>query len=70
MIDLAGHASSPVDAVARQRTPIIAARPTTLRELGYHERWLQDWLAADHRGSELAMSRTSIKSRAKRLAGY
>lgn len=29
------------------RTPIHAAQPVRLRELGYDERWLQDWLAAD-----------------------
>jgi hypothetical protein len=27
--------------------PIVAARPSSLRQLGYDERWLQDWLAAD-----------------------
>jgi hypothetical protein len=29
------------------RTPVHAAQPVRLRELGYDERWLQDWLAAD-----------------------
>jgi hypothetical protein len=29
------------------RTPVHAAQPARLRELGYDERWLQDWLAAD-----------------------
>jgi hypothetical protein len=29
------------------RTPIHAAQPVRLRELGYDERWLQDWLATD-----------------------
>lgn len=30
-----------------ERIPIRAGLPTTMRTLGYDERWLQDWLAAD-----------------------
>jgi hypothetical protein len=29
------------------RPPVHAAQPARLRDLGYDERWLQDWLAAD-----------------------
>ena len=29
------------------RTPVHAAQPVRLRELGYDDRWLQDWLSAD-----------------------
>ena len=30
-----------------QRVPLLAGQPGALRALGYDERWLQDWLAAD-----------------------
>jgi hypothetical protein len=29
------------------RVPLLAGRPGTIKGLGYDERWLQDWLAAD-----------------------
>src|SRR5215217_1101022 len=30
-----------------ERLPLLAGRPAALKALGYDERWLQDWLAAD-----------------------
>lgn len=39
--------SSESQPFAVARKPILPARPTVLRELGYDERWLQDWLASD-----------------------
>ena len=34
-------------ASTEQRVPLLAGLPETVRGLGYDERWLQDWLAAD-----------------------
>jgi hypothetical protein len=45
-----GHDAGPGDGSSMRDSsllPIVAARPNTLRQLGYDERWLQDWLAAD-----------------------
>jgi hypothetical protein len=42
-----GHGHEVTVDQGRQRVPLLAGRPATLRELGYDERWLQDWLAAD-----------------------
>jgi hypothetical protein len=45
-----GNGYGPQEAAAdqgQQRVPLLAGRPATLRTLGYDERWLQDWLAAD-----------------------
>jgi hypothetical protein len=44
------EASDPAQGVSREveaRVPLLAGQPGTLRDLGYDERWLQDWLAAD-----------------------
>ncbi|MGI8574539.1 MAG: hypothetical protein ACR2MA_04185 [Egibacteraceae bacterium] len=41
-----------------QRVPLLAGRPGTVRGLGYDERWLQDWLAADP--SRLGLGDVSI----------
>jgi hypothetical protein len=41
-----GPMTAPVSGGA-QRLPLLAGRPATLKALGYDERWLQDWLAAD-----------------------
>jgi hypothetical protein len=37
----------PAAASTEQRVPLLAGLPGTVRGLGYDERWLQDWLAAD-----------------------
>ncbi len=42
-----GVISSESGAAEIARPPILAARPTTVREVGYDELWLQDWLAED-----------------------
>jgi hypothetical protein len=42
-----GHGHEVTGDQGRQRVPLLAGRPATLRGLGYDERWLQDWLAAD-----------------------
>jgi hypothetical protein len=30
-----------------ERAPVHAGQTTSLRDLGYDERWLQDWLVAE-----------------------
>jgi hypothetical protein len=42
-----GHEQAGTTDLAHQRVPLLAGRPGTVRSLGYDERWLQDWLAAD-----------------------
>lgn len=43
----AGNGQSQAGDQTPQRVPLLAGRPGTVRGLGYDERWLQDWLAAD-----------------------
>lgn len=42
-----GHGHEVPRDQGRQRVPLLAGRPATMRGLGYDERWLQDWLASD-----------------------
>lgn len=37
------------DSSASERVPVLAGSPTGLRDLGYGELWLQDWLVEDPR---------------------
>lgn len=46
-MSLPEDAAVAVPSETQQRTPVLAGQPASLRSLGYDERWLQDWLAAD-----------------------
>jgi hypothetical protein len=52
---------------AQQRTPVLAGQPASLRSLGYDERWLQDWLAADP--SRLGLGNVRIVDQEQGQAG-
>jgi hypothetical protein len=46
-VEASSSTDSHSDAAAEQRIPLRAGQPGGLRALGYDERWLQDWLAAE-----------------------